>query len=67
MRQAIFTVVIGAALLFGSVAHAVGAPQKCQQSKLKAQGKLKGCLAKSAAGVIAARRLVHDRNHGSNA
>jgi len=52
MRMSIFTVVMGAALLFGNSAHAVDATQKCQQAKLRAQGKLKSCLAKNAAVVI---------------
>jgi len=55
MRNSIFTVAVGMALLVGSAgaAHAVDATQKCQQAKLKAQGKLKSCLTKNAAGVIA--------------
>ncbi len=44
--------VIGAALLVGSTAQAADPTVKCQQSKLKAQGKLKNCLDKNAAGVL---------------
>jgi len=46
-------VAASATLLWLGIAQAATTPeQKCQQSKLKAQGKLKTCLAKSAAGVI---------------
>ncbi len=52
MNKSIFAVAMSAALLVGNAAHAADATQKCQQAKLKAQGKLESCLATSAAGVI---------------
>lgn len=54
MKNGIFTVAMGMALLFGSAAlGAVTPQQKCQQAKLKNQGKLQNCLKKNAAGGLA--------------
>lgn len=53
MTKTIVTVAACAALLWIGTAQAAGtAQQKCQQAKLKAQGKLQACLKKTAAGVI---------------
>lgn len=53
MRKVILTVAVCATVLSVGTAQAAGTPQqKCQQAKLKAQGKLKNCLAKNASGVI---------------
>lgn len=53
MRKTIWTVAVLVTLIWGSTTQAAGTPeQKCQQAKLKAQGKLKSCLAKNAAGVV---------------
>jgi hypothetical protein len=43
-----------ATLLWGSTAQAAATPeQKCQEAKLKAQGKYQKCIKKNAAGIIA--------------
>jgi len=53
MMKSGITLVIGMALLFGSASFAAVTPQqKCQQAKLKAQGKYQACIKKNAAGVI---------------
>src|SRR5262249_13846097 len=52
-RVTSWTLAVCAALLCAGTAQAtVTAQQKCEQVKLKAQGKLQNCLKKNAAGII---------------
>lgn len=52
MKLSIISAAMCATLAWGNLAQAATPTEKCQQAKLKAQGKLQACLKKNAAGII---------------